>query len=341
MRIVPVHLLKENVRISSDIYDTSGKVMFYKGYKVTKDAISKLKYFNIKFVLITDEYCNSADFPLAELKSLADAILNLEKFYEITSNNKVDTEIFSDAYFSVYDLVEELMIAKNKLKINYLPDNLIGNTIASNSIYTAIMSTILGLKLGYGLEEAVELFLAAYMRNVTLHSRKIKNKKLLHPITAYEFLSKNYMLSSNILLGILHHHEAIDGSGYPQKLQGDQISEYAKIIHVIKMFYALRSAPGMAIRNYIDLNNFLLNASTKFDLDIIEAFVENTLYFAEDTLLRLSTGEIACVIDDGNSYIFPTLKIVKSNGMYYKEGEILNMEHMPGVNIVSFMYYVE
>lgn len=40
---------------------------------------------------------------------------------------------------------------------------------------------------------------------------------------------------------IRHHHEKLDGSGYPDKLQGDQIPKGAQILGICDMYEALRS----------------------------------------------------------------------------------------------------
>ena len=43
------------------------------------------------------------------------------------------------------------------------------------------------------------------------------------------------------LPALLQHHEREDGSGYPQHLAGDQISQIGKIVHVADVFDALTS----------------------------------------------------------------------------------------------------
>lgn len=40
---------------------------------------------------------------------------------------------------------------------------------------------------------------------------------------------------------MLHHHENEDGTGYPDRLVGDEIPPYAKIIHVADVYDALTS----------------------------------------------------------------------------------------------------
>jgi HD-GYP domain-containing protein (c-di-GMP phosphodiesterase class II) len=43
------------------------------------------------------------------------------------------------------------------------------------------------------------------------------------------------------LAGIMHHHERIDGRGYPMGLAGDEIPEFARVLAVADAFDAMTS----------------------------------------------------------------------------------------------------
>lgn len=60
-----------------------------------------------------------------------------------------------------------------------------------------------------------------------------------HPTYGYEILLANGEKDKNILSGVLEHHEKIDGTGYPNKLKGSQISPIAMIISCADIFDAL------------------------------------------------------------------------------------------------------
>ena len=62
-----------------------------------------------------------------------------------------------------------------------------------------------------------------------------------HPVTGYEILSH---LSSfdYVLPGVLHHHESLDGSGYPHGLCGDDIPQMARILAVADAWDAMTSS---------------------------------------------------------------------------------------------------
>jgi HD-GYP domain-containing protein (c-di-GMP phosphodiesterase class II) len=64
-----------------------------------------------------------------------------------------------------------------------------------------------------------------------------------HPSKGYEIMSQEELrwLLREELPALLQHHEREDGSGYPQHLVGDQISQIGKIVHVADVFDALTS----------------------------------------------------------------------------------------------------
>jgi HD-GYP domain-containing protein (c-di-GMP phosphodiesterase class II) len=62
----------------------------------------------------------------------------------------------------------------------------------------------------------------------------------MHPSIGFEIL-KDLKLISYVLPGVLSHHEAWDGSGYPHKLQGESIPLYGRIIAVADSYDAMTS----------------------------------------------------------------------------------------------------
>lgn len=61
----------------------------------------------------------------------------------------------------------------------------------------------------------------------------------LHPGAGFEYLSKHGGVSPLVLDAVRHHHEALDGSGYPDRLRGEQIGPLTRILTVCDIFAAL------------------------------------------------------------------------------------------------------
>ncbi|WP_406211170.1 HD-GYP domain-containing protein [Kitasatospora sp. NBC_01560] len=62
----------------------------------------------------------------------------------------------------------------------------------------------------------------------------------VHPVHGYE-LVRGISFLGEAHAGILHHHERMDGRGYPSGLVGDQIPEFARIISVADAFDSMTS----------------------------------------------------------------------------------------------------
>ena len=96
----------------------------------------------------------------------------------------------------------------------------------------------------------------------------------LHPMRGIEIVREIGFLDE-ALAGIMHHHERIDGLGYPMGLAGDEIPEFARVIAVADAFDAMtsnRSYRGArSIEDAIaDLRKW---SGTQFDPVLVEAFV--------------------------------------------------------------------
>jgi HD domain len=96
----------------------------------------------------------------------------------------------------------------------------------------------------------------------------------LHPMRGLEIVREIGFLDE-ALAGIMHHHERIDGLGYPMGLAGDEIPEFARVIAVADAFDAMtsnRSYRGArSIEDAVaDLRRW---SGTQFDPALVDAFV--------------------------------------------------------------------
>ncbi len=60
-----------------------------------------------------------------------------------------------------------------------------------------------------------------------------------HPVIGYELLKALPEVSPEILDGVRHHHEYLDGSGYPDALCGESINDIVRILTISDIFAAL------------------------------------------------------------------------------------------------------
>ncbi len=150
-----------------------------------------------------------------------------------------------------------------------------------------------------------------------------------HSIIGYQLLEKLEGLEQEVLLGILHHHERIDGSGYPTGLRGDQINLFGRIIAIADIFDAVtatkayheKSSPFKAVEE-IEASGF-----GALDPYICQTFVNHSINYYYKCLVKLSNEQIGEVI-----YINPeekTKPLIRCENEYHnlsKERDIAIIE---------------
>jgi len=110
---------------------------------------------------------------------------------------------------------------------------------------------------------------------------------------------------------VLHHHEKIDGTGYPHRLAGDRIPELARMAAVCDVYDAITSnrpyksgwQPTAAIRKMTEWTGH-------FDSVIFKAFVKAVGIYPVGSLVRLKSQRLAVVIDHDPAHLLqPTVKV--------------------------------
>jgi len=96
----------------------------------------------------------------------------------------------------------------------------------------------------------------------------------LHPMRGLEIVREIGFLNE-ALTGIMHHHERMDGRGYPMGFAGDEIPEFARIIAVADAFDSMTST--RAYRKATSVRDAIAElrkgAGTQFDPKLVDAFV--------------------------------------------------------------------
>ena len=99
-----------------------------------------------------------------------------------------------------------------------------------------------------------------------------------HPAIGYDLLKGVSGISPDILDGVRHHHEYLDGSGYPDGLSGSQISDLVRLLTISDIFAALVEArPYRAPMPRQDAYQILCGMEGKLEGALIKAFAKVAL----------------------------------------------------------------
>ena len=119
-----------------------------------------------------------------------------------------------------------------------------------------------------------------------------------HTTLGYEFLQMGGEIPEDVALVCLEHHERCDGSGYPNQLTGDNISLFGRMAAVCDVYDSMTS--DRPHRPRIDPNaalGLMRAMEGELDDDILDHFIESVGVYPIGSVVRLSTGRLALVVD--------------------------------------------
>ncbi len=145
-------------------------------------------------------------------------------------------------------------------------------------------------------------------------------------------------VGEGVLDACLHHHEKMDGTGYPHRLQAGAISRIACMAAICDVYDAVTSDrsykkawdPAEAVRRMAEW------AGGHFDRSLFQAFVKSVGIYPVGSLVRLSSGRIAVVVDQSPALTTPKVKVFFSTKAQLRlVPEVLDLSRTVNEKIVA------
>ena len=212
----------------------------------------KIKYFFKRiFDLLLQGYYDDA---ILKMQSLVNIIRN-EAFKNLSKSGKGSKIRFMGEYELCHPLNVAVVSCLIARKLEYSP------RAVDELILSALLHDIGKLKIDMNGESAI----------LTTSEDEIRE----HTILGYKMIKETFGLSEAIAKVALEHHENNDGSGYPQGLSNDFISEYAQIVNVANYYdnLACNRTHTMIANNREALREMLDIGTSKFSAKMLYTFI--------------------------------------------------------------------
>ncbi|MCL2052314.1 MAG: HD domain-containing protein [Lachnospiraceae bacterium] len=313
MKNIATMALKPGMIIANDVFNYQNELIVSAGTSADMNTLRKLNLYQIMAVKVMEEI----DFATT--------------YYEKTrlSQGFID---FNEAYHRVMPIYKQKMInfVKNNVPISIMGlmqiyQDIVGKVENKNRILdylynmqpseddlthahclnSALIAGVFSHWLGMDAAETDTLVQCGFLYDIGKlklpYSLIWKPDKLTdvefmkiktHTMIGFDML-KDLNLSDHIIKATLQHHERCDGSGYPSKFKGGQISTYAKLIAVIDAYDAMTSAriyreskhPFQVIKSFEEMGFY------KFDEEIIRPICMNIALNMVGNHVLLSNGQ--------------------------------------------------
>ncbi|AOZ93845.1 HD-GYP domain-containing protein [Paenibacillus crassostreae] len=335
MRLVPVSLLKDGMKIGKKIYSIDGLTLLAEGVELTSDLIRRLKQIDIGYVYIQDK--RTEDITIPEVlheethrKAMQVIRTNFQKISQSTNPIR-SIAGYSHLGRDFSAVMESILddLSEQELPMIMLMDmNKIDHFLYKHSLNVCVYTLILGAASGMTRDQLKVLGVGSLLHDIGKTQIPVKilmkpgklddeeyNLMKSHTEIGYKILKEESDIPLLAAHCALQHHERLNGTGYPRGLKGTEIHQFAQILGLADSFDAMTShrvyKPAMLPHQAMDV--LYAGSGVLFDQQKLEVFRDNVAIYPQGMSVRLSTGEagVVCKVDSSMPHR-PVVRILTS-----------------------------
>jgi HD-GYP domain-containing protein (c-di-GMP phosphodiesterase class II) len=235
MKLVDIETVEPGQILGKTIFSSNGTVLLSTGVQLTVYMISTLRRIGVTTIYIDNPMYR--DISVDELLSDDTKQAVIHQMSEMFESLKSGKEFSSKAVGkTVDDLLDDVL--KNQNILIHLSDiRTADNAMFLHAMNVCMMSSLLGLNMGLNMIQLKELAIGALLHDIgKLGAPEVQEGRMHHAWRGFDLLKNKREYSLLIAHVAFQHHEAVDGSGVPRGLTGEDIHIYAKIAAVANAY---------------------------------------------------------------------------------------------------------
>ncbi len=300
-----------------DIVETLTREQFLEEFKTNLDGVVPAEELDYEVHVPLEKEIKKA----REIQQKAHLLIK-QAYNDVRYGNVLKIKEFSDSVNEIIDSVTRnrdalLLLSNIKEKDEYTYEH---------SVNVSILAAGISKALHKEKDEIFEYTLGAILHDIGKSKIPDEILKKETPLTQKEYallkkhveygveiLSAHKEATTATLSVIAEHHERLNGTGYPKKLTGSQISLGGKLGAILDVYDALTSKriyhqpvnPVQALKEIYSQRNIL------FEEELLEQFIKFLGIYPPGTLVKLGSGFLAIVIEAGREDVLkPVVRII-------------------------------
>ncbi|MBR1761618.1 MAG: HD domain-containing protein [Schwartzia sp.] len=337
--------------LARSIINDEMMVILSEGTLLSKAHITRLAFLDIPLVYIKDEYELSEAFQnVSALFDHSSAFISEYKdvihearsiFEEAKSSGKAPVEKSKQViHDTIAPMSKESGVMDYLLEVNHLAAD-----VYNHSVRVSILAGVLAKWMHLPKVETQEVILAGFLHDIgkTRFPERLLDKKVetltgddreayeQHTVDGQMILSASPGLPDGVKRAALQHHEAMDGSGFPFGIGGNDIHLYARMIALADLYDNITTEREGCRKEtpFAAIDKITADMYTKLDPTVCVPFLTNIKIAFLGSRVYLSNGLSGTIVRYTNDYAArPLIRVMDS--------ELLDLNVFQDVSIVEY-----
>lgn len=333
MRYVTLRETRPGMRLAYDLYDSFGRTLVGSSCELTDVYIEKLREYGVGGVYITDRLSEDIEVeniisPELRREGLACIrVCDIDRCHDIAKR-------------MVSEILGKCVVSLDMADLRTYDDY-----TYAHSVNVAVICCVIGVGMELPEEDLLGLVTAALLHDLGKLSipPEILNKPgrltpeeyqvmKSHATVSYELLKERWDVSAQVKSAVLFHHENVDGSGYPQGLEGHEQTLFTKILHVADVYDALVSKrPYKNPYSPYEASEYMMGmCGSMFDRQVVDALLRFVPLYPKGTTVLLSNGRTGIIYENAGIHnLRPILRMTDGTMMDMADSRCLNLALAP------------